>query len=125
MRDSANGTALLQHPNQSRQRRLADGFAAPAGAPRRAALRAYPRISLCPDPALTRNVATMVDAASRPRLADHGRARPATARAGAAIRPRAEGYRHHALRDRVRIAAISLALKTQRPPPNTKGDAPA
>ena len=100
--------------NRSRQRCLADGVAALTGTPRRATLRARPRVSLCTDPAFARNVAAMVDAASGARLADQDRARAATARFGAIIRPRAEGYRHHALRDRIRIATISMALKTWR-----------
>ena len=99
--------------NRSRQCCLADGLAALAGTPRRATLRAYPRVSLCTDPAFARNVAAMVDAASGARLADQDRARAATARVGAIIRPRAEGYRHHALRDRIRIAAISVALRAR------------
>ena len=96
--------------NRSRQCCLADGLEALAGTPRRATLRAYPRVSLCTDPAFARNVAAMVDAAPGARLADQDRARAATARVGAIIRPRAEGYRHHALRDRIRFAAISVAL---------------
>ncbi len=96
--------------NRSRQCCLADGLAALAGTPRRATLRAYPRVSLCSVPAFARNVAALVDAAPGARLADQDRARAATARVGAIIRPRAEGYRHHALRDRIRFAAISVAL---------------
>jgi hypothetical protein len=97
--------------NRSRQCCLADGLEALAGTPRRATLRAYPRVSLCTDPAFARNVAAMVDAASGARLADQDRARAATARVGAIVRPRAEGYRHHALRDRIPIATISVALR--------------
>ena len=100
--------------NRSRQCCLADGLEALAGTPRRATLRAYPRVSLCTDPAFARNIAAMVDAASGARLADQDRARAATARVGAIIRPRVEGHRHHALRDRIRIATISVALKTRR-----------
>jgi hypothetical protein len=100
--------------NRSRQRGLADGLAAPAGTPCRATLRAHPRVSLCTDPAFARNVAAMVDPASGARLADQDRTRAATARVGAIVRPRVEGYRHHALRDRIRIAAISAALKRWR-----------
>jgi hypothetical protein len=99
--------------NRSRQCCLADGLEALAGTPRRATLRAYPRVSLCTDPAFARNVAAMVDAASGARLADQDRARAATARVGAIVRPRAERYRHHALRDRIRIAAISVALRAR------------
>ena len=97
--------------NRSRQCCLADGVAALTGTPRRATLRAHPRVSLCTDPAFARNVAAMVDAASGVRLADQDRARAATARVGAIVRPRAERYRHHALRDRIRIATISVALR--------------
>ena len=97
--------------NRSRQCCLADGVAALTGTPRRATHRAHPRVSLCTDPAFARNIAAMVDAASGARLADQDRTRAATARVGAIIRPRAEGHRHHALRDRIRIATISVALK--------------
>jgi hypothetical protein len=97
--------------NRSRQCCLADGVAALTGTPRRATLRAHPRVSLCTDPAFARNAAAMFDAASGARLADQDRARAATARVGAIVRPRAEGYRHHALRDRIPIATISVALR--------------
>ena len=100
--------------NRSRQCCLADGVAALTARlaeQRFAHIREY---LFAPIRAFARNAAAMVDAASGARLADQDRARAATARVGAIIRPRAEGYRHHALRDRIRIATISVALKTRR-----------
>lgn len=97
--------------NRSRQCCLADGVAALTARlaeQRFAHIREY---LFAPIRAFARNAAAMVDAASGARLADQDRARAATARVGAIVRPRAEGYRHHALRDRIRIATISVALR--------------